>query len=160
MRRRGQLDPVTGWENDMANESDKMAAGEAFPFETDNPSGVPGVTEIHGQVIAAIAGHVADQVEGVVSIGRSGLVRSMADAFGSDAASKAAGVDVEAGKKEAILDFDLTVLYGHNIPGVIQRVRETVATELIEQVGLTAKEINVVVSAIEFPDHSDSARVQ
>jgi hypothetical protein len=41
---------------------------DAFPFATENPSGVPGITEIEGRVIAAIAGHVAEGIEGVVNI--------------------------------------------------------------------------------------------
>ena len=40
-----------------------------FPSDTENPSGVPGTTDIYNEVIAAIAGHVAEEVEGVVRIG-------------------------------------------------------------------------------------------
>jgi uncharacterized alkaline shock family protein YloU len=132
---------------------------DAFPFETQNPSGVPGVTEIEGRVIAAIVGHVADRVEGVVSVGRGGLVRAVTDILGSDSARKAAGVAVEAGKREAILDIDLTVMYGNNVPNIVQEVREAVAKEIFQQIGLVAKEINVIVSSIEFPDRSARARV-
>lgn len=133
---------------------------DAFPFETDNPSGVPGVTEVKGQVIGAIAAHVADGIEGVARIGRSGIIRSVTDILSSEAASKATGVGVEAGRKEAILDLDLTVQYGHSIPKLVQGVREAVARELYEQIGLVAKEINVTVSSIEFPERPESARVE
>ena len=132
---------------------------DAFPFETQNPSGVPGVTEIEGRVIAAIVGHVADRVEGVVNVGRGGLVRAVTDILGSDSARKASGVAVEAGKREAILDIDLTVMYGNNVPNIVQEVREAVAKEIFQQIGLVAKEINVIVSSIEFPDRSARARV-
>ena len=132
---------------------------EAFPFETENPSGVPGVTEIEGRVVAAIVGHVADRVEGVVSVGRGGLVRAVTDILASQASRKGAGVEVEAGKREAILDISLTVLYGYNIPKIVQEVREAVAKEIFEQIGLVAKEINVIVSDVDFPDRSARARV-
>ena len=132
---------------------------EAFPFETENPSGVPGVTEIEGRVVAAIVGHVADRVEGVVSVGRGGLVRAVTDILASQAARKGSGVEVEAGKREAILDISLTVLYGHNIPKIVQEVREVVAKEIFDQIGLVAKEVNVIVSSVEFPDRSARARV-
>ena len=132
---------------------------EAFPFETENPSGVPGATEIEGRVVAAIVGHVADRVEGVVSVGRGGLVRTVTDILASESARKGAGVEVEAGKREAILDIDLTVMYGHNVPNIVQEVREAVAKEIFQQIGLVAKEINVIVSSIEFPDRSARARV-
>ena len=132
---------------------------DAFPFETENPSGVPGVTEIEGRVVAAIVGHVADRVEGVVGVGRGGLVRAVTDILGSEAARKGTGVEVEAGKREAILDISLTVLYGHNIPKIVQEVREAVAKEIFDQIGLVAKEVNVIVSSVEFPDRSARARV-
>ncbi len=131
----------------------------AFPFETSNPSGVPGITEIEGRVIAAIVGHVADRIEGVVNIGRGGLVRAVTDILASEATSKATGVDVEAGKREAIIDIDLTVMYGYSIPNIVQEVRVAVAKDLFDQVGLVAKKVNVIVSAIEFPDRSTRARV-
>lgn len=133
---------------------------EVFPFETENPSGVPGLTEVQGQVIAAIASHVATGVEGVVSIGRGGLIRAVSDILSSDASSKATGVEVEAGRKEAILDLDLTVEYGHSIPKIVKGVREAIASELYDQIGLVAKEINVIVSSIEFPERPASPRVQ
>jgi uncharacterized alkaline shock family protein YloU len=132
---------------------------DAFPFATENPSGVPGITEIEGRVIAAIAGHVAEGIEGVVNIGRGGLVRTVTSILASEASDKASGIEVEAGKREAILDIDLTVMYGHSIPGIVKEVRETVAKEIFDHVGLVAKEINVVVTSIEFPDRSARARL-
>ena len=127
---------------------------EAFPFETENPSGVPGTTEIADDVVAAIAGHTASQVEGVVRLGTGGILRTVAGAVASDAAAKGAGVDVEAGLKEAIFDIELTVQYGHSIPNIVKSVRENVALELRDQVGLVAKEINVKVAAIEFSEEA------
>ena len=126
---------------------------DPFPFYTENPSGVPGVTQIEASVIAAISGHVARKVEGVSRLGASGgIVRAVTDSVRSRSAAMAAGVDVEAGKKEAILDMDLIVDFGYRVPDVVQKVREEVAKELHHLVGLVAKEINVSVVGIEFPD--------
>ena len=132
---------------------------EAFPFATENPSGVPGTTEIQASVIAAIAGHVASNVDGVERLGGTGgLVRAVADTVRSRAAARATGVDVEAGSKEAILDIDVTVTYGFRIPLVVQQVREEIAKEFHNLLGLVAKEINIAVVGIEFPP--SSTRVQ
>ena len=133
---------------------------DAFPFETENPSGVPGTTDIYDEVIAAIAGHVAEEVEGVVRLGTGGVLRALAGIVQDTAGQKAAGVEVEAGRREAIFDIELVVEYGHSIPDIVRRVRETVAIELKNQVGLVAKEINVSVAAIEFPDRVPSGRVE
>ena len=122
----------------------------AFPFQTENPSGVPGLTQIEGDVLAAIVGHVASRVEGVHRLGAGGIVRAIADTVRSTSATKAAGVGVDAGKKEAILDLEVTIVYGHVISKVVQSIREVIANELYNLVGLVAKEINITVVGIEF----------
>ena len=58
-----------------------------------------------------------------------------------------------------MLSIDITVEYGYSIPDVVKEVRELVAVQLKEQVGLVAKEINVKVAAINFPDRLPSWRV-
>jgi uncharacterized alkaline shock family protein YloU len=133
--------------------TERRPDSDAFPFSTDNPSGVPGITEIEASVIAAIAGHVARSVEGVDRLGGTGgIVRTVADTIRSRSSALGAGIDVEAGRKEAILDIDLIVIFGHNVPKVVQNVREAVAKEIHNLIGLVAKEINVSVVGIEFPD--------
>ena len=131
-----------------------------FPFDTENPSGVPGATDIYEDVIAAIAGHVAAEVEGVVSIGTGGVLRALAGVVQDTAEQKATGVEVEAGQREAIFDLELVVEYGHSIPDIVQQVRENVATEVKKQLGLVAKEINLSITGIEFPAEIPSGRVE
>lgn len=114
---------------------------------------MPGITEIEASVIAAIAGHVVRNVEGVNRLGGTGgIVRAVADSVRSRSSAMGAGIDVEAGRKEAILDIDLIVIFGHNVPKVVQNVREAVAKEIHNLIGLVAKEINVSVVGIEFSD--------
>jgi uncharacterized alkaline shock family protein YloU len=133
--------------------TERRPGSSAFPFSTDNPSGVPGITEIESDVIAAIAGHVVMNVEGVARLGATGgIVRAVADTIRSRSSALGAGIDVEAGRKEAILDIDLIVIFGHNVPKVVQNVREAVAKEIHNLIGLVAKEINVSIVGIEFPD--------
>ena len=143
----------------MVSQTERPQTTTAFPFETENPSGVPGVTEIEGRVIAAIAGHAAEDIEGVANIGRSGLLRTVTSILASEEAEKASGIDVESGKREVIFDIDLTVMYGFSIPAIVKDVREAIAKEIFDQIGLVAKEINVIVRSIEFPDRSARARV-
>ena len=134
---------------------------EAFPFPTENPSGVPGTTEIQANVIAAFVGHVARNVDGVERLGGTGgIVRAVADTVRSKAAALSTGVDVAAGRKEAIIDIDVTVTYGFRIPLVVQQVREETAKELHNLLGLVAKEINIAVVGVEFTPNSNSTRVQ
>ncbi len=112
---------------------------------------VQGETTIEDSVIASIAGLASSEVEGVAAMGSSSLRSSMAERFsGKDAHSR--GVEVESGKKEAILDLTLKVIYGFSIPTIVAEVRRMVTMRLLEMVGLVAKEINISVVDIEFPD--------
>lgn len=111
---------------------------------------VGGATDIENDVIAAVAGVAAREVEGVASLG-TGAIRSLVEKVGGRE-HRARGVDVEAGQREAILDLDLNVVYGFNIPEVVVKVRQNVARRVLEICGLAAKEINIDVKSIEFPE--------
>lgn len=112
---------------------------------------VAGETTIDDAVLASIAGVAAKEVEGVASLGTSSIRRTLAERVGG-AREQARGVAVEAGKREAILDLTLNVIYGFSIPKIVVEVRKKVADRLQELAGLVAKEINVNVVGIEFPE--------
>ncbi len=111
---------------------------------------VAGETHIEDDVIASIASVAASQVEGISSLGKSSITRSISERFGAEGRSK--GVEVEAGKKEAIIDLTLRVIYGFSIPQIVIEVRKKVAQALWEYTGLIAREINVEIAGIEFPE--------
>jgi uncharacterized alkaline shock family protein YloU len=119
-------------------------------LETQNTSGVEGTTEINDEVIASIAGYAARQVEGVVRLGGSGLIQSVAGRMESESASYARGIQVEAGRREAIFDIELVVEYGHPIPTIVENLRRRVANEVREQTGLTVKGVNLRIIGIQF----------
>ncbi len=112
---------------------------------------VQGETTIEDSVISSIAGLAASEVEGVASMGTSSVKSGLAERF-SGRDSRSRGVEVESGKKEAILDLTLKVVYGFSIPTIVTEVRRMVTMRLLEMVGLVAKEINISVVDIEFPD--------
>jgi uncharacterized alkaline shock family protein YloU len=111
-----------------------------------------GETTIDDSVVASIAGLAAGEIEGVAHLGKS-LVRSRIAEVVTGAEGKARqGVSVTVGHKEATVDLQLDVIYGFNIPTIITKVRKMVATRLLEIAGLVAKEINVRIVGIEFPE--------
>ena len=112
-----------------------------------------GRTNIEPEVIAAISGAAAQAVPGVSSLGTASLRRSIRERVGS-AERRARGIEVEVGRREVILDINLRVIYGYSIPAVVIQVREVVADRLLRLGGLEAKEINVKVIGIEFPDRT------
>ena len=112
---------------------------------------VGGETSLDDEVVGTVAGIAASEVEGVSSLGGSSIRRVIVERVGT-AERKSRGVAVEVGRREAILDVDLRVVYGFSIPRVVVNVRENVARRLLEICGLIAKEINVQVVGIDFPD--------
>ncbi len=119
---------------------------------------VGGETTIQDEVIASIVGMASKEVLGVASLGKSSIRRTLAERLGGQD-QRARGVGVEAGKKEAILDVAINVVYGYSIPQIVMDLRKKVAARLLDIAGLFAKEINVQVVGIEFPD-MPSGRVE
>lgn len=112
---------------------------------------VAGETTIDDGVLASIAGVAAREVEGVAGLGTSSVTTGLTERItGKD--SRARGVMVESGKKEAILDLTIKVIYGFSIPNIVAEVRQRVADRLLQMTGLQAKEINIKVVDIEFPE--------
>ena len=112
---------------------------------------VGGETAIDDEVIGAVAGVAAREVEGISSLGTRSIKRSIAERMGSRE-QRARGVEVEAGRREAILDIDVRVMYGYSIPETVIKVRQNVARRVLETFGLVTKEININVVGIDFAD--------
>ena len=112
---------------------------------------IAGETDISDEVIGAIAATAAREIEGVGDIGTSSIRRTMTERMGRTE-KRARGISIEAGKKEAIVDLSVKVVYGYSIPQVIVDLRKRVAARLLETCGLIAKEVNVHIVGIEFPN--------
>ena len=130
-------------EGEMTARLEELEKGQEFV--------VGGESRIADDVVASIVGLAAKEVQGVAGLGTSSVRRSLSEAMGG-ADRRARGVGVEVGKKEAIVDLTLIVIYGFSIPNIVVDVRKKVAARLLEIAGLAAKEINVSVAAIEFPE--------
>ena len=116
---------------------------------------VGGETEINDEVIGAITGVAAREIDGVASLGTRSIRRAIAERLGNSE-QRARGVEVEAGRREVILDIDLRIVYGFSLPETVVKVRQNVAQRVLEMCGLIAKEINVNVAGIEFPERVTS----
>jgi len=127
--------------------------------ETGEP-GEAGETVISDEVVASIAGMAAREIEGVVSLGKSAVRRALTERLGGTKDKAKMGVAVEVGKKEAIVDLELGVIYGYNIPSIVRQVRKKVATRLQEISGLITKEINIHVVNIEFPEKKLQSKLE
>lgn len=100
---------------------------------------------IEDAVLDKIAAIAVETVEGVHSLGRSGLRGAL------DAATGTAGVSSEHGQREAAFDFDLVVEFGHNIPTVVGEVREAVVSAIGTMTDLETVEVNIHVRDVHHP---------
>lgn len=119
--------------------------------ETAAPTGISvgGETNINDEVIGIIAAVAARQIDGVASLGSSSFRRAVAERIGGREPG-AQGIGVEAGRREAILDINIKVVYGCSIPDTVIKVRRSVASKVLELCGLITKEINITVVGIDF----------
>jgi uncharacterized alkaline shock family protein YloU len=111
---------------------------------------VAGQTDIADEVIAAIAATAAREVDGVAEVGM-GTVRRLFSETLRGTQKKSWGAAVQAGKREAIVDITIKVIYGFNVPQLVVDVRKKVGARLLEIAGLIAKEVNIRVVGIDFP---------
>lgn len=118
-----------------------------------------GSTTISDQVVAKIAGIAAREVEGVEELtpqGLGGAISGLANKV-SGSQSHDQGVRVQVGQQETIVDLAMIVRYGASIPRVAESVRKSVSEQLLSMTGLRAREINIAVTDIAFPETQTSS---
>ncbi|HEY3374974.1 MAG TPA: Asp23/Gls24 family envelope stress response protein [Candidatus Aquicultor sp.] len=122
-----------------------------------------GNTTISDAVVAKIASIAAREVEGVHALGGT-TERAIGGAIqritGSRGVQRTAGVDVEVGQEEAIVDLSMIVDYGQSIPDVTNAVRQNVMNQINSLTGLRAKEVNIIVSDLFFPQEAQQQQQQ
>ena len=151
-------------------ESDLAETGIVSQSETDKPAetvevasdvgkveasivlqpGIAGQTVIDDQVVEAVAGTAALEIEGVTNLGSNSVRRLIAERLGGAQQRRARGVGVMSGQREAIVDIEIKVAYGFSIPAIAQQMRESVSLRVLDICGLVTKEINITVTAVEF----------
>lgn len=118
-------------------------------------SNIPGRVSISDGVIIDIVERTVQEIDGVTGMGTSSTRRAI---FERLRGNQAKGISVLAGQREVILALEIQVAYGSSIPDIANDVRQNVASRLSDFCGLTAKEIDIAITGIEFPDGRGMAR--
>ncbi len=105
----------------------------------DKPARERGSTYIEDDVVSVIARIAAEQVPGIHKLGDSSL-RRIVSRFG-----RHHGVDSEVGMKEAAVDIEVVVEFGHSIVDVAQELRQRVIETVESMTGRRVVEVNVFV---------------
>lgn len=138
----------------MSDNSQVMDISTEVLERMPSPNGVQGATRVADNVVARIAGMAAREVPGVYDLAeasfRHAIAGQMQKMTGADRKDK--GVTVEVGQKETIIHLNLVVVYEASIPDVAAEVRRNVAERVGGMTGLHVKEINILVSDMQFPN--------
>ncbi len=106
-----------------------------------------GVVYIFDEVIKLITKVAITEVEGVEcssSIVKGNILHSLKGNYGS--------IKVTTESEEVIVDVTVGVIYGNNIPQVINKLQHVIKTHIELFTGFQVQEINVFVNQLLFQD--------
>ncbi|HCO62023.1 MAG TPA: Asp23/Gls24 family envelope stress response protein, partial [Clostridiales bacterium] len=107
-----------------------------------------GRVNISEEVLTAIAGAAAMEVEGVESIG-SGLGNDVAAMVNRKTLSKGVRLSVE--DDQVRVNIIIMVQFGYVVPDVARAVQEAIISGVENTSGLQVNEVNVTVTGVSFP---------
>lgn len=108
-----------------------------------------GEVQIASEVVSAIAGISASEVEGIESMVGNGI-NDIAGKLGVKNHSKGVKVDITDDKAE--LDIAVNMRFGYSIPKVSAKVQEKVSQAINNMTGLEVTKVNVRIAGIASPD--------
>lgn len=111
-----------------------------------DPPPTRGRTFISDEVVSIIARRAAEQTEGIHQVGESSL-RSVFARLG-----RHHGVEAEVGLKQAAIEIEIVVEFGHPIREVAQSLREGVIDAVESMTGRSVVEVDVHVVDIHVAD--------
>ncbi len=110
-----------------------------------------GEVKIADEVVAAIAGLAAMEVEGVSSM--SGNVgKELIGKLGVKNLSK--GVKVDVLENVVTVSLTLNLKYGYNIIETSNKVQEKVKTAIENMTGLTVADVNIRIIGVDVPEEA------
>lgn len=113
-----------------------------------------GSVKISDEVIAAIAGLAAAEIDGVAGMS-GGLVGDISEMLGKKTFAK--GVKVETTGKNVTLDLFIVVKYGVKIPELAASVQANVKKAVEYATGLSVKSVNIHVQGVSFKETRSAA---
>lgn len=108
-----------------------------------------GEVQIASEVVSAIAGISASEVDGIESMVGNGI-NDIAGKLGVKNHSKGVKVDIADDKAE--LDIAVNMRFGYSIPKVSAKVQEKVSQAINSMTGLEVTKVNVRIAGIASPD--------
>ena len=106
-----------------------------------------GSVKIADDVVAAIAGIAATEVDGVAAMAGN-ITNELLNKVGVTSLKK--GVKVEVSGREVRVDMALIMDYGYNIPATSQKVQERVQNAIENMTGLDVMDVNIRITGVNM----------
>lgn len=108
-----------------------------------------GIIKISDEVVSVIAGIAASEIEGVYEMPAT-VGNNLTHIF-TGKKSQGKGVKVTIDENSAIIDINVVVEYGLNIPKVVSEVQDNVKKTVEAMTGLAVSNVNILVQNILLP---------
>jgi uncharacterized alkaline shock family protein YloU len=116
-----------------------------------------GKTTIANGVVAKIVGIAAREIDGVkdvIGAGAGAAISGLATRV-TRGDTRAQGVSVEVGEREAAASINIVVFYGVSIPQVAEAVRRNIIDRVEAMTGLKVIAVDIAVSDLYFPEDEE-----
>ena len=130
-----------------------LVAADSSSVVVNQANTSKGKTTIANGVVAKIVGMAAREIDGVhdvVGSGAGATISGLATRV-TRGDTRAQGVSVEVGEREAAASINIVVVYGVSIPDVAEAVRRNVIDRVEAMTGLTVIAVDIAVNDLYFP---------
>ena len=131
-----------------------LAAAASSAVVVNQSNTTKGKTTIANGVVAKIVGIAAREIDGVhevVGSGAGATITGLATRV-TRGDTRAQGVSVEVGEREAAASISIVVVYGVSIPTVAEAVRRNIIDRVEAMTGLTVIAVDIAVNDLYFPE--------
>lgn len=125
-----------------------MGSEKGTQEHVENHKGL-GEVKIASDVVAAIAGLAANEVDGVYSTWGNGKKEVIGKLVAKNASK---GVRVTMEEDNVRVDMHITMKYGHSIPEVVEQVQERVSQQIETMTGLHVPEVNIRIAGVSLSE--------
>ena len=131
-----------------------LAQSPSSSVVVNQATATKGKTTIANGVVAKIVGIAAREIDGVhevVGSGAGATITGLATRV-TRGDTRAQGVSVEVGEREAAASISIVVHYGVSIPTVAEAVRRNIIDRVEAMTGLTVIAVDIAVNDLYFPE--------
>ncbi|MFL5665889.1 MAG: Asp23/Gls24 family envelope stress response protein [Ktedonobacteraceae bacterium] len=131
-----------------------LAQSPSSSVVVNQATATKGKTTIANGVVAKIVGIAAREIDGVKDVVGSGAGATLTGLATrvTRGDTRAQGVSVEVGEREAAAGINIIVNYGLSIPLVAEAVRRNVIDRVEAMTGLTMIAVDIAVNDLYFPE--------